>query len=298
MINKWLKAARLRTLPLSLSGIILASFLADAEGFFDWKIFIFAVLTTVGFQIISNFANDYGDGVKGTDNEDRIGPQRALQSGEITAKQMKNAIIISVAITLIVAVSLIYFSFGKSNFLFSLLFFVLGIASIIAAIKYTVGEKAYGYSGLGDIFVFIFFGLLSVCGTYFLYMKQINYTIFLPATSVGFLSIGVLNLNNMRDVVSDKKSGKNTMVVKMGINSAKYYHYFLIIAAFLFAILYNLIHFYSVKQFIFILAFIPIFKHLWVVHKNKNLKDLDPELKTLALSTILFSFLFGLGQII
>ncbi|MEN8187243.1 MAG: 1,4-dihydroxy-2-naphthoate polyprenyltransferase [Bacteroidota bacterium] len=297
-MNKWLKAARLRTLPLSLSGIILASLLAYAEGFFNWKIFVFAVLTTIGFQIISNFANDYGDGVKGTDNEDRIGPQRAIQSGEITPKQMKNAVVVSTILTLIAAIALIYFSFGKNNFLFSLIFFFLGIASIVAAVKYTVGSKAYGYVGLGDAFVFLFFGLLSVCGTYFLYMKQLDYTIFLPAFSVGLLSVGVLNLNNMRDAASDIKSGKNTLVVKIGDKTAKYYHYFLILGAFLFAVLYYVIHFYSVKQFIFILAFIPIFRHLLFVYKNSEPKDLDPELKKLALSTLLFSVLFGLGQAI
>ncbi|MEN8125241.1 MAG: 1,4-dihydroxy-2-naphthoate polyprenyltransferase [Bacteroidota bacterium] len=297
-MNKWLSAARLRTLPLSLSGIILASFLAASEGYFNWKIFVFAMLTTVGFQVISNFANDYGDGVKGTDNLDRVGPKRALQSGDISPKQMKKAILATSFFTLIVAIILIYFSFGKENFLYSFLFLVLGLLSIYAAIKYTVGNKAYGYYGFGDLFVFLFFGILSVCGTYFLYMKQLNYTIFLPAFSIGLLSVGVLNLNNMRDAASDLKSGKNTLVVKIGEEFARYYHYYLILAAFLFAVLYNVIHFYSVKQFIFVFAFVPIFKHLLFVYKNRKPKDLDPELKKLALSTFLFAVLFGLGQII
>ncbi len=297
MINKWLSAARLRTLPLSLSGIILASFLAASDGFFNWKIFIFAMLTTVGFQVISNFANDYGDGVKGTDNDDRVGPERALQSGDITPKQMKNAIKITSFFTLIVAIILIYLSFGKENFLYSLLFFVLGLLSIIAAIKYTVGKNAYGYYGLGDIFVFLFFGLLSVCGTYFLYTKTLDYTNFLPAFSVGLLSIGVLNLNNMRDYNSDKKSNKKTLVVKNGLKFSKYYHYFLLFAAFLFSVIFVVIHFTSYKQFLFIFAFIPIFLHFKTVYQNKDPVTLDPELKKLALSTFLYSILFGLGQL-
>ena len=297
MINKWLSAARLRTLPLSLSGIILASFLAASDGFFNWKIFIFAMLTTVGFQVISNFANDYGDGVKGTDNDDRVGPERALQSGDITPKQMKNAIKITSFFTLIVAIILIYLSFGKENFLYSLLFFVLGLLSIIAAIKYTVGKNAYGYYGLGDIFVFLFFGLLSVCGTYFLYTKTLDFTIFLPAFSVGLLSIGVLNLNNMRDYNSDKKSNKKTLVVKNGLKFSKYYHYFLLFAAFLFSVIFVVIHFTSYKQFLFIFAFIPIFLHFKTVYQNKDPVTLDPELKKLALSTFLYSILFGLGQL-
>jgi len=297
-IKSWLKAARLRTLPLSLSGIILGSFLAYSHGFFNPLILFLALLTTVGFQVISNFANDYGDGVKGTDNEDRIGPQRTLQSGEITPSQMLNAIKITGIITLIVALLLIYVAFGKENIFYSILFFLLGIGSIAAAVKYTMGNKAYGYYGFGDVFVFIFFGLLSVCGTYFLYAHQLDYTIFFPAFSIGLLSIGVLNLNNMRDRVSDKKSSKNTLVVKIGEEFAKYYHYYLLFAAFLFAFLYTMIHFKSPWQFLFILAFIPIFKHLVVVYKNKVPQELDPELKKLALSTFLFAILFGLGLIV
>ena len=297
-IKSWLSAARLRTLPLSLSGIILGSFLAYSEGYFNLSILILAILTTVGFQVISNFANDYGDGMKGTDNEDRIGPVRAIQSGEISPKQMLNAIKITGIITLIIALFLIYVSFGKENIFYSILFFLLGLGSIAAAVKYTMGKKAYGYSGFGDIFVFLFFGLLSVCGTYFLYVHAIDYTLFFPAISVGLLSVGVLNLNNMRDRESDAKAGKNTLVVKMGAEFAKYYHYCLLITAFLFAFLYVMIHYRSVWQFLFLIAFIPIFKHLFTVYKNKDEKKLDPELKKLALSTFLFAFLFGLGQIL
>jgi 1,4-dihydroxy-2-naphthoate octaprenyltransferase len=161
-----------------------------------------------------------------------------------------------------------------------------------------MGKNAYGYNGLGDVFVFLFFGILSVCGGYFLFTKEINFTIFLPAISVGLLSVGVLNLNNMRDRESDAKAKKNTLVVKIGEEFAKYYHYYLLIAAFLFALLFVMIHYSSPVQFIFLLAFIPIFKHMITVVKNKKLADLDPELKKLALSTFLFSILFGLGQIL
>jgi len=297
-IKSWIKAARLRTLPLSLSGIILGSFLAASNGYFDLLILTLAILTTVGFQVISNFANDYGDGVKGTDNEDRVGPQRALQSGEISPSQMLTAIKISGVLTLVIALILIYVSFGKENIFYSLIFMLLGLASIAAAVKYTMGENAYGYHGFGDVFVFVFFGLLSVCGTYFLYTHSLDYTVFLPAFSIGLLSVGVLNLNNMRDRASDERSGKNTLVVKIGEEFAKYYHYYLLIAAFLFAFLYTVIRFSSVWQFLFLIAFIPIFKHLYRVYKNKDAKQLDGELKILALSTFLFAVLFGLGLII
>lgn len=311
MIKNYIKAARLRTLPLSVSGIIVGSFLANfsnyinIEGLFtpfpnsekNYWIFILAILTTIGFQVLSNFANDYGDGVKGTDNE-REGEARMVASGAITPKQMKNAMIITGVITTIIALLLIYVSFGKDNFLYSVIFFGLGIASIIAAIKYTVGKSAYGYSGFGDVFVFLFFGLLAVVGTYFLYTKDLNFIIFLPAITVGLLSTAVLNLNNMRDRENDAKSGKNTLVVKMGSELAKMYHYFLIIASFLFASLYVVIKYHSPTQFLFIVAYIPLLKHLFFVYKNKEEALLDGELKKVALSTFLFSILFGLGQIL
>ena len=298
MFKAFIEAARLRTLPLSLSGIIVGSFLAYADEFFDWRIGALALVTTVGFQVLSNFANDYGDGIKGTDNNDRIGPKRAIQSGDITPQQMLSVIKITGFITFMIALLLIYISFGKEHILYFILFLFFGLASIVAAIKYTMGKKAYGYSGYGDIFVFLFFGLLSVVGSYFLYAKELELSVFLPATSIGFLSVGVLNLNNIRDRESDAKAHKTTLVVKIGEEFAKYYHYYLLIASFLFAFLYVMINYRTPRQFLFILAFIPIFKHLYMVYKNKDAKKLDPELKKLALSTFLFSFLFGLGQII
>jgi len=255
-------------------------------------------MTTVGFQILSNFANDYGDGIKGTDNLDRVGPERAVQSGVITPRQMLKAIKITIAITLLIALTLIYVAFGKDDFPNLIIFFLLGIASIAAAIKYTMGEKAYGYFGFGDLFVLLFFGFLSVCGSYYLYSKQLNYMIFLPAFTVGLLSLGVLNLNNMRDRASDIKSGKNTIVVKIGSKFAKYYHYCLLGVSFLFALLYVILNHKSPVQYLFTIAYIPIIKHLVIVFNNKIPKLLDPELKKLALSTFLFSILFGLGLLL
>ena len=220
-MKHWIEAARVRTLPLSVSGIIVGSFYAMSQAMFNWKIVIFSLLTTLGLQILSNFANDYGDGVKGTDNEDRVGPKRALQSGTISPQQMKTAIIITSLITLVFALLLIYFSFKESYLWYSLFFLVLGILAIASAIRYTVGNQAYGYKGYGDIFVFIFFGLVSTFGVYFMFSKEIDWLLLLPATAIGFLSVGVLNLNNMRDEESDRKVGKNTVVVKIGGVNAK-----------------------------------------------------------------------------
>jgi 1,4-dihydroxy-2-naphthoate octaprenyltransferase len=298
MVKSFIKAARLRTLPLSISGIIVGGFLAESHNKFDWPIFILSILTTVGFQIISNFANDYGDGVKGTDNKNRIGPERTLQSGELSRNQLLNAIKVAIIITLLIAIALIYRSFGKDDFINILLFFSLGVASIWAAIKYTMGKNAYGYIGLGDVFVFLFFGLLSVCGSYFLYTKQLSFDIFFPAFSIGLLSAAVLNLNNMRDRASDILAGKKTLVVKIGAEFAKYYHYYLLFASFLFALLYAVINYTSWYNFIFLLAFIPITTHFYTVYNNEDAKLLDPELKKLAISTLLFSILFGLGFVL
>ncbi|SKB61771.1 1,4-dihydroxy-2-naphthoate prenyltransferase [Salegentibacter holothuriorum] len=296
-INTWISAARLRTLPLSISGIIVGTTIAVSEGVFSIVIFSLALATTLGLQVLSNFANDYGDGVKGTDNEDRVGPERALQSGLITQKEMLQGIIITAIVTLLFAILLIYAAFGKENLGYALFFFLLGIAAIIAAIKYTVGKSAYGYRGLGDVFVFIFFGLVAVYGSYFLYEHQWNWLVLLPAFSIGFLSIGVLNLNNMRDRASDEKAGKITLVVKLGAKKAKNYHYSLILGAIFCLVLFTILSLESINDFIYLPAFIPLVLHLKRVVENENAILLDPELKILALSTFATAILFGLGQI-
>ena len=296
-INSWISAARLRTLPLSISGIIVGTTIAVSEGVFNIIIFSLALATTLGLQVLSNFANDYGDGVKGTDNEDRVGPQRALQSGLITQKEMLQGIIITAIVTLLFAILLIYVAFGKENLGYALFFFLLGIAAIAAAIKYTVGKSAYGYRGLGDVFVFIFFGLVAVYGSYFLYAHQWNWLVLLPAFSIGFLSMGVLNLNNMRDRASDEKAGKITLVVKLGAKRAKNYHYALILGAILCLVLFTMLNLKSINDFLYLPAFIPLILHLKRVVENENATLLDPELKVLALSTFATAVLFGLGQI-
>ena len=301
MIKNYIKAARLRTLPLSVSGIIIGSYLGNElyyqNTILKSPIFWLAIFTTIGFQILSNFANDYGDGIRGTD-DDRKGEERMVSSGAITPKQMKSAMIITTITTLVIALFLIYISFGKENFGYSVLFFLLGIASIIAAIKYTVGNSAYGYSGFGDVFVFVFFGLLSVAGSYFLYTKQLNFQIFLPAISVGLLSTAVLNLNNMRDQIEDKKSNKNTLVVKIGSAKAKIYHYLLIIGALISSVTYVQFNYHSLLQYLFLVAFIPLLINVTVVAKNIIFSELDNELKKVALSTFLFAILFVLGQVL
>jgi len=304
-MKHWIQAARLRTLPLSVSGIIVGSMYALAYPTdnvltptdVDWRIFGYAILTTLGLQILSNFANDYGDGMKGTDNEDRIGPKRAIQSGVISPQAMKRAIIITSVLTLFSAMLLIYYAFRYTNLSYSLFYLVLGILAIASAIRYTVGDTAYGYRGFGDVFVFVFFGLVSTLGVNFLYSKQLDFDLFLPATAIGFLSVGVLNLNNMRDEASDRKSNKNTIVVKIGAAKAKKYHYFLIVSAMVLVVVFAVINAFTFDQYLFVLAYIPLTKHLITVYKNQEPRALDPELKKLALSTFALSVLLAVCMI-
>lgn len=293
-MKHWVEAARVRTLPLSVSGIIVGSFYAMSQGMFNWKIVVFALLTTLGLQILSNFANDYGDGVKGTDNQDRVGPMRAIQSGVISPAAMKKAMVLTSAITLLFAVLLIYFAFKDHYLLYSFIFFVLGILAIASAIRYTVGKGAYGYRGFGDLFVFVFFGLVSTFGVYFMFSKSIDWLLLLPAIAIGFLSVGVLNLNNMRDEASDRKSGKNTLVVKMGGAAAKKYHYFLVISAMILVLVFAFLNDFHFDQYIFVVAYFPMISHLITVYRNQNPKFLDSELKKLAISTFLLAVLLAL----
>ena len=290
-IKHWIQAARLRTLPLSVSGIIVGSAYAYYQGFSDWRIVILALLTTLGLQVLSNYANDYGDGVKGTD-ANRIGEKRLVAAGIITAEQMKKAVIIAAILTFIIALLLIYVAFGKENFALSLIFILLGIGSIGAAIKYTVGKSAYGYSGFGDVFVFIFFGLVSVVGSNFLFTHFIDWKLFLPATAIGLLSVAVLNLNNMRDIENDKIAGKNTLVVKMGLKWAKYYHQIIIVLGMICFMIFAIL--IETSTLPILIINIPIILHMNKVDKSQNYEDFDPELKKVALSTFALSILFWL----
>lgn len=287
----WVQAARLRTLPLSVSGIIMGNALALSHNDFSFIIFLLSILTAIAFQIVSNFANDYGDGIKGTDNEQRIGPKRVLQQGLLTSKNLKRGILVSVLVSIILSIALIYESLGVDKLLFSVLFILLAIGAVAAAIKYTVGTNPYGYSGLGDLFVFIFFGWVSVIGSYFLQINSIDLSIVLFATSVGLLSVAVLNLNNMRDIENDLNSSKITLAVRLGGYKAKVYHFFLIsIAIILFFI--GIGEQSLLIKTIYTLVFVPLFLHLYRVFNLKEPKQFDPELKKLALTIFFISIVF------
>jgi len=297
-ISNWIEAFRLRTLPLALSNTIIGSCLAAADDTFRWPVFGLVTLTTVLLQIMSNMANDYGDFVNGKDTVERIGPKRMVQSGEISPKTMLRGIIVIGVLCAVSGLSLIVI--GTEGIAISgiLLFVLLGLAAIAAAIKYTVGKNPYGYRGLGDIFVFIFFGLVGVIGTYFLHAQSFRWDILLPASAIGLLSTGVLNMNNMRDYQADKNAGKKTIVVVMGPEKAAYYHLFLVVGAVILTVIYTLLNYHSIWQWLFILSFPILFLNLKKVFTYKNALELYPELPRLSMASLVFALTFGIGLLI
>lgn len=298
MFKSWIHAFRLRTLPLALSSIILGGFLSASDQKFSLLITLLAVITTTLLQILSNLANDYGDYKAGTDNKNRVGPERTMQSGKITTFKMKVAIYLFVLLSIISGSALIYFGTEGIPLTNFFIFFGLGILAIAAAINYTIGKNPYGYKGYGDLFVLIFFGLVGVLGTYFLNTHQFKWEILLPAFSVGMLSMAVLNLNNMRDIENDEKSGKITLVVKLGAKNSKFYHGILIWSSIALAVTFMVLNFQTWYQFIFLIT-LPLFiKDLIKILDNENPADLDPFLKKQAIHTLLFSITFGLGLIL
>ena len=293
-MNNWIKAFRLRTLPLAFSCIIMGSGLAYADGGFNLTVFGLALITTLFLQILSNLANDYGDFVKGTDNEERVGPDRTMQSGLITKSEMVKIMWVIALFCSVFGVWLIYEGTIGLDLKKAGLFAILGLSAMGAAVKYTMGKNPYGYAGLGDIFVFLFFGLLGVLGSYFLHTHTLNWDLLLPASSIGLFTTAVLNINNMRDCEADKKSGKNTLVVKIGIEKAKDYHRALIFGGILLAITFV---FPSPNYFHYIFAItIPIFVgFVQSIQKRNDFENFDPFLKKQAITTFIFSILFVIG---
>ena len=304
-MKHWIQAARLRTLPLSLSGIIMGAFIAkwrlsQEGGVWDWRIFALALLVTLLYQILSNFANDYGDGVKGTD-KNRIGEaeNRAVASGKITATQMRNAVILLSILSFAATVALLFVAFYPANIREFWIFIGLGIACILAAIGYTVGKKPYGYMGLGDIFVFIFFGLVSVCGSYFLFTKSFDYDILIPASAIGMLSMAVLNLNNMRDIESDALSGKKTFALRLGYKKAMIYEIILLQLPILLMLAFLMYNGFQERglyyPFIVMILIFPFMKLRRTIMKIQEPKLLDPFLKQVGILTFMMAVLTAVG---
>uniref|UniRef100_UPI0039A4E8BD 1,4-dihydroxy-2-naphthoate octaprenyltransferase n=1 Tax=Ornithobacterium rhinotracheale TaxID=28251 RepID=UPI0039A4E8BD len=292
----WIHAARLRTLPLSLSGIILGSFIAKFYQSFDFLLFALACLTTLLLQVLSNYANDYGDGIKGTD-EIRTGEMRAVAAGKISARAMKNAVIITALLSLLSALLLLFLAYYPAHLALLFSYIFLGLVCIWAAIQYTVGKQAYGYRGLGDLFVFLCFGLISVIGTTMLFTKNFAPALLLPASAIGLLSTAVLNLNNMRDLPQDKDKGKITIPVKIGMAKAKRYHSILLFSPFVLMNIYFIINQVPLPGYFFNVL-LPFAQKMNIrVMENVIPAELDSELKKTALLTLAFALFCGLGLV-
>lgn len=296
-VRAYITSFRLRTLPLSLSGVLLGSLLAASDGYFKTTTFVWAMLTTVALQILSNLANEVGDLTKGTDNEHRLGPIRSAQSGALSMREMVQAMIVFGVIAIITGSLLIYEAFRDLLNWKSIALFIAGGASIVAAVKYTVGKSAYGYRGLGDLFVFIFFGVVSVMGSYFAMSGVLPWICVLPAAAIGFLSSGVLNMNNIRDIENDSVCGKRTIPVILGIQGAKIYHFVITLLAVICLVLYSILHSAGWTGYLFLLTLPLLVMHLKSVYRGEG-RALDSQLKFLSITTLLIALLLGFGQLL
>lgn len=294
----WITASRPRTLPLAVASIILGSFLAGADGSFRWIVTLLCGLTAVFLQILSNLANDYGDSIHGADSADRTGPARAVQSGQVTADEMRRAMLLFGVLSAVSGVSLILVALGTGALLWLIVFALLGGAAIWAAVNYTAGGNPYGYVGLGDLFVLIFFGWVGVMGTYFLNTQTLDWLILLPATACGLLAVAVLNINNIRDIESDKKAGKHSIPVRIGGERARQYHWLLLGLAVLCAVLYVLLTNYSPFQWLFVVMIPLLVRNGRSVATTYDPPKINPLLKQMSLTTLAFVILFGIGQIL
>ncbi|UXN37059.1 1,4-dihydroxy-2-naphthoate polyprenyltransferase [Avibacterium paragallinarum] len=295
-VKMWVETARPKTLPLAAASIIMGAALAYWDKQFSWQISLLCLITTLLLQILSNFANDYGDHQKGSDTAERIGPLRGIQHGVISAAQLKKGLILMSLASLFFGFWLIALAYQTYADLFA--FSLLGGLAILAAITYTVGAKPYGYMGLGDISVLLFFGILGVCGTYYLQTHQLNLMIFLPALSTGLLSTAVLNINNLRDIEQDRKAGKNTLAVRFGAKNGRIYHCLLLAVAALCNVIFALLNFHHLVSFIFLLVYPLLVKHALYVYRNRDPLLLRPMLGQMSMLALLTNLLFSFGLLV
>lgn len=294
--HAWLESLRPRTLPLAFASIVVGSAIAYWQGSFKPAVALLALLTAGMLQILSNLANDYGDAIKGSDTEERIGPLRGMQKGMITREQMKRALCLAVCLTVVSGIALIAVACEKPSDILG--FLVLGLLAIVAAITYTVGSKPYGYMGLGDISVLTFFGWLSVAGTYYLQAGHLDSVVLLPATACGLLATAVLNINNLRDIDSDRVNGKNTLAVRLGPQRARYYHAALLIAAVLCLALFALTDLRHWAGWLFIFALPLLYKHAVYVLREPSASSMRPMLEHMVKSALLTNILFAAGVVL
>lgn len=290
----WIQAFRLRTLPLAFSSIFLGSFLAADQDAFQYGILIWSLVTTLFLQVLSNLANDYGDATSGVDGAQRTGPKRTVSAGLISRSAMKRALVVCSILAFASGVYLTFLAFGDQWAQVSV-FVVLGMAAVAAAIKYTVGKNPYGYAGFGDFFVLLFFGFVGVGGSYYLYTHALDWAILLPSASCGLLSVGVLNVNNIRDIASDKAAGKYSIPVRIGRSAAIWYQWMLLLFAVVFMLVFTVLENKGWESYVFLLSLPLLGRNAWAVKTKTTSSELDPYLKQLALSTLVFVLLVGVG---
>ena len=296
-IPSLLRSMRLRTLPLSLSGVVLGFMLASNEHQVPWYVILLTLLTTVCLQILSNLSNELGDYLQGTDGEGRVGPSYSLSSGLLTVKDFRICILLFVGACCLFGLLMTWTSFGTLFALQPILILALGACAIWAAMHYTLGKRPYGYRGLGDLFVFIFFGLVPVIGGYYVAVHTFPpLTVWLPAVAIGCFSVGVLNVNNIRDMQSDAGT-RVTLPLLMGERRAKCYHTFLIVTGWLAMIAFALLNRLPLVVWLFLLTLPLYILHLCGIWKHSG-KTLDPLLPMLVMSTFALSLLTGIGWLL
>jgi 1,4-dihydroxy-2-naphthoate polyprenyltransferase len=297
-MKQWIAAARPRTLPLALASIILGTFLAAAAGQFSWLTFTLAALTTIFLQVLSNFANDYGDAVSGKDTPERVGPRRAVATGDISREAMRRAMYVSGTLALLSGIWLLIEATRQSGTWLFWAFLGLGLLCIGAAIAYTNGKRPYGYAGYGDIVVLLFFGWVGVLGTYFLHTQVFAWPLLLPASSVGFFATGVLNINNIRDIKTDSATGKQSIPVRLGRAGAIRYHWFLLVGGMVCVVAYSMVTGADASDYLYLLTFPLFLLNGKAVAAHTDPATLNPRLGQLALSTLLFVVFFGVGIVL
>ncbi|QIQ20819.1 1,4-dihydroxy-2-naphthoate polyprenyltransferase [Zophobihabitans entericus] len=295
-LSIWLTSFRLKTLPLAISAILVGSALAYWQQQFHFGIMFFSLLTATLLQILSNLANDYGDALSGADKHGRIGPERGIQLGLITLQQLKLALKINTVLVIISGLILLWLSYHSWLSFFG--FILLGLLAIIAAITYTVGSKPYGYQGLGDLSVLVFFGLVSIMGSYYLQTESLKLFLVFPAIGCGLLSVAVLNINNLRDIDSDRLNHKRTLVVMIGERAGRHYHVILLILSLILLSYFSWCYLASVWSWLFLLVTPLYLQHLYRVLTYQTPKQVPPLLYQMIRIALLTDLLYCIGIIL
>ena len=297
-VKLWIHAFRLHTLPLAASGILLGNIIALGYHEFHWGTFLLSMLTAILLQILSNLANDYGDTKHGVDNPDRVGPDRIMQSGKVSTASMKRMLGIFIGLCLICGIILLIISVPVIGWKAFIVLLLTGFAAIWASYSYTAAENPYGYKGWGDLFVFVFFGLVCVFGAFYLQTGTFNPWVLFAASGIGFYSAAVLNINNLRDIETDIKTGKNSIPVLLGKRGGRMYHLVLIVLGSISFLIFGWFFFVHPLQFIFLTPILAVLVNSLEVFQDISPEQMTTNLKKMSVFTLLLVISFGLSLLI